>query len=132
MKISFRISAHIVTLAVILASARYLPKTTGYLGYIHITVYFALSVIIPETTYTTTLRTLYTGIGLSFVSAALMDNSWLVSSLLNSVLAVLYWTRHGAFLDTALFDFVRAGADTFILVSVIGYSTSYYKRMMFL
>ena len=122
---------HIVTLVVILASARYLPKTTGYLGYLHITVYFALSLVYPETNYTTTLRTLCAGLGLSFVSTVLMDNCWLVSSLLYSVLTVLYLMRHSAFLETAPYDKLRAGCDTFILVFLIGYSTAYYKRMMF-
>ena len=48
--ISLRISVHVAALLIILVSARYFPRSTGYLGYIHLTVYFAVSALVPETT----------------------------------------------------------------------------------
>ena len=70
--------------------------------------------------------------GFSLISAALLDNCWLASSLLYSAFSVVYWVRHSAFLDTQPFDLARAGIDSFLLVFVIGYSSTYYKRMMFI
>ena len=87
--------------------------------------------ISPEETQTTTLRTLTAGIGLSLISAALIDCSWIVSSVLYSALTLIYWIPHGEFLSTTMFDLGRAALDSFLLVFVIGYSSAYFKRMMF-
>ena len=62
--ISIRIFVHLAAVLLLLVFSRCFPKTTGYFGYFHMTIYFALHSIIPEATYTTTLRTLTTGIGL--------------------------------------------------------------------
>ena len=62
--ISLRIFIHLAAVSLLLVFSRLFPKTTGYHGYIHMTVYFAIHSILPEATYTTTLRTLTTGIGL--------------------------------------------------------------------
>lgn len=78
------------------------------------------------------MRTLTAGMGLSLISATLIDNYWLASSLLYPTLSVVYWMQHRAFLDQKVFDIVRAWVDSFLLVFVIGYSSTYYKRMMFL
>ena len=130
--ITLRIAIHLAAVTLLIGCSRCFPRTTGYLGYIHITVYFAVHSIIPEVTYTTTMRTFTTGIGLQLLSAALIDNSWIVSSLLYAALTIMYWVQHRAFLETTCFDVGRAGVDSFLLVFVIGYATSYYKRMMFL
>ena len=44
----------------------------------------------------------------------------------------MYWVQHREFLETTMFDIGRAGADSFLIIFVIGYATGYYKRMMFL
>ena len=129
--VSLRIFVHIATLLLLRLSACFAPRSTGFLGYVHVTVYFALHSIFPETSLTTTLRTLMTGMGLYLISAALIDSYWLLSCFLYAALTSVYWISHDEFLDTEVFDYARVGLDSFLLVFVIGYSSAYFKRMMF-
>ena len=129
--VTLRIFVHILTLLMLRLSACCYPQSTGYLGYVHITVYFVLHSIFPESTLTTTLRTLMTGTGLYLISATLIDSYWLISCILYSALTAIYWIQHSEFLDTAVFDYTRVALDSFLLIFVIGYSSAYFKRMMF-